>query len=374
MPIDVFYEAVLVDRVMQAAASPTFSVVDRILALESVVWSKDLNNEGFASVSTRPENVSSDVASRLLTPDEKPMELWIYRTDLQTNTTQKVFAGPIIGLQIQGRNRTVTFHARGILYYLRYWYILQDYSFTNTDQFTIAKTIIDDFQALSYGNYGIDTSGIGTSGVTRTQDYKRTELRNIGKILADLSADDSGFDFAIDPTTRALSFYYPQRGTDKSSTIVVDARNLMSFMAFLDLTAGDFASIAIGAATGFNLTTPLWSQKENTTRRSQFGAAIIASNFEGVENQATLDRYVQSLIDVHSNFRLVFGGAGGTTTGEGSHLMPIEGFTPFDVDPGDTIAVTVDLGYGEYNLLRDVTQVVVRHEADGGERMTVAVT
>ena len=144
-------------------------------------------------------------------------------------------------------------------------------------------------------------------------------------------------------------------------------------MAFLDLTAGDFATIAIGSATGFDLTSPLWSQKENTTRRSQFGAAVIASNFEGVENQATLDRYVQSLIDVHSNFRLVFGGAGGTTTGEGSHLLPVEGITPFDVDPGDTVSLTVDLGYGEYNLLRDVSQVVTRYESDGGERMTVAV-
>lgn len=375
MSIDVQYDAVLVDRNMNQSSAPTFTVVDRLITLESVSWSKELNNDGFCSVSTRPERLSADLIPRLLAPDENPMELWLYRT--VGSTTTLVFAGPLLGYQIQGEYRTITFLARGILYYLRYMYLLSDYQVAATDMGTIAKALIDNFQALDYGNYGIDTTGVGTIGTTVDLDLKRTELHNVGKIIGNMSSRADGFDFAINPITRALTLWAPQRGVDKTDTIVVDARTLRTFSAFADLTAGDFGTYVVGVGTDISLETPLWSAAENAARRAQFGLAVLGANFEGVIVQNTLDNHVQALANIHADFSLTFGGSGGGDTDDqstgGSHIIPVEGMTVDEIDPGDTIQVTVDLGFGEYNLTKDVSTLIVTQVAGGHEEMNMVL-
>lgn len=376
---EVAYEAVLVDRIPNGVAGnpPTFSAIDRVQPLDNVTWSKALNNDGFASVSTRPENISPDIMTRLQTPDEKPMELWIYRRNVTLNgSTQKVFAGPVIGIQVQGRHRTVTFHARGLWYYTRFMFIRdnsQDY--TNTDQFTIVKNLINHWQdALSWSHFGLDTSGISTSGVNRTIKYVKTDLINIGKAISELGLPDTdGFDFWVDPDTRDVNLISPLRGTDKSATLIIDNRNLINQSVYIDLTAGDFGTLALGTGTDPDLNDPLWSTADNATRRAQFGTAGIVASWRGVATQTTLDKYVQALVDTHSNYRITFGGAGGETEGEAQNIIPIDGFGPEDVDPGDTITLAVDYGIGEVTTARDVAEVVVHLDVTGNETMSVTV-
>lgn len=364
-----FYEAVLVDRTPTQLGPPTFTEVDRIQMLDKVSWSKELNNDGFGSVSTRPNRLSSDLATRLRSPEQNPMELWIYREGV------KVYAGPLIGIQVQGAESTITFHSRGLLYYLRYMFLTQDYSATATDKFTVAKDLVDHWQNLDWGDFGIDTSGIGTSGDTIDADYKRTEIVNIARELARLSnpGGTNGFDFEIDPATRDLIFYDPQKGTDKSATHILDSRNMRQYSAFMDLTAGDFATTVVGAATGFELDGALWSQATDTVRRDQFGLVGLGASWNNLQIQSTLDDFVQTLVDIHSDFRLSFGGAGGAESGGGTTVIPMVGFEPEDVEPGDTISVNVDFGFGEYALQRDVSRVVTSQTADGNEEMNVTV-
>ena len=364
------YEAVLVDRIPHptGGSAPTLNEIDRLSVLDKVTWQKELNGDGFASVSTRPERLAADIAERLIIPDERPMELWIFRDG------GHVYSGPLIGIQIQGQNRTITFHSRGLAYYTRYMFLTADFSRDAVDNFTVVRDLIATWQDQSYGHFGIfDEVGTPLSGNTIDVDYKRVELVNIAQTIADLSLPSvDGFDFEFRPGDRRLYLYSPNRGSDKTGTIVIDNRNLIQHSMFMDLTAGDFATTAIGAATSFELINgPLWSQKTNATRRAQFGYAGLGASWSGITSQGTLDDFVQALIDTHSNFPLSFGGSGGEKEGGTTKIITTEGFGPLDIDPGDTISIDVDLGFGEFALERDIQSVTVSQDAGGDETMSV---
>jgi hypothetical protein len=363
-----FYEVMAVERVMASGSAPTFNEIDRIDPLDKIGFSKELNGDGFLSVSTRPERVSSDLAAYLKTPDEKPLELWLYRDGT------KVFAGPLIGIQVQGSNNTMTFTARGILYYLRWMYLTSqlDYS-AGLDQFTIVKNLVDHWQNKTYGNFGIDTSGIGTSGVTRDVLYEKEELWNIAYLVAQLSAPDDGFDFEVDPITRDLNLYYPQTGTDKSGTLIIDNRNLLMPTFFLDITAQDFATNALAVGTSFELTTPLYADKTNATRLAQFGRAGMAAAFDGVLAQTSVDNYAQGLVDLHSNFGITFGGQGGGSAGSGLAMVTIDEFGFDDVDPGDTVSFDYDAGFEVFSTTRDVKTINMSIDENGDEHMNLVL-
>ncbi len=364
------YEAVLVDRTPHpdGGSAPNLIEIDRLTVLDRVTWAKELNGDGFASVSTRPERLEADLKERLLIPDERPMELWIFRDG------DHVYSGPLIGIQIQGQNKTITFHSRGLAYYTRYMFLTADFERTDVDNFTVVRELIATWQDQSYGHFGIfDEVGTPLSGNVIDVDYKRVELINIAQAIADLSLPaNDGFDFEFRPGDRRLYLYSPQRGADKTDSLVIDSRNLIQYAIFMDLTAGDFATTVVAAATGFDLIDgPFWSQKTNSTRRSQFGYVGLGANWSGITSQATLDDLVQAMIDTHSNFPLSFGGSGGEKEGGTTKIKPTEGFGPMDVDPGDTISIDADLGYGEFALERDVQVVITSQDAGGDETMSV---
>lgn len=365
---EAFYDALLVDRIPQSGSAPLLVPVDRFPALGNVSWSKQLNDEGSASISTRPERISDEVKQRLLDPENRPMELWVYREgDL-------VFAGPVIGMQYQGRFHTLTLHSRGLLYYLRFIMprLTYDFSTTGEDPFVIIKTILDFWQSQTYGNFGIDTSAIGTSSITRKVKYRRTDLFPLNEIVKDLSqADVDGFDYRVDPLTRQLTLHENGLGADKSTQVTVDARNLRSYSLFFDLTAGDFATEVFGA--GQAQSEVFFASAQNSTRIINFGRLGLGVTVPDVEDQAELQDYVNSLRDVHSNIAVSFGGGGGGDEGEGTRMIPMTGMTPKDVDPGDTISVLVDLGFGEFEMARQVAGVFANVDLDGKENMNLTI-
>lgn len=367
MPQYVQYEVVLVRRTQQQATSPTFLILDRIIEFENVSWSKELNNDGFGIVSTRPERLQPDIRAHMMFPDETPMEMWIYREGTL------VYAGPLIGIQIQGENHTITLQSRGLLYYLRWMFLTSDMVNASIDKFTAVKNLVDHWQGQDYGNFGIDTSGIGSSGDTIAIDYKRTEIVNIAEAISNLSnpAGANGFDFQVDPVTRDLILYDPQRGTDKSTSVVIDERNMPAGGVYFDLSAGDYATTVVGAGTGFQNDGALWTQATNTTRRAQFGYAGLGAKWSDIENQTLLNSYSQALVDLHSNFAVGMSGEGGSREGGAANVFPVAGVSPPDIDPGDTIMWSPNFGFGQYQLTRDLSNINVSVNENGEESMTL---
>ena len=93
-------------------------------------------------------------------------------------------------------------------------------NFTNTDQLVIARTLIDNAQAVASGDIGVIT-GSETSGVLVDRVYYDYELKGVYPAIQDLSRQEDGFDFNIkveyDPITeepiKTLTLGYPRSGT-----------------------------------------------------------------------------------------------------------------------------------------------------------------
>jgi hypothetical protein len=240
-------------------------------------------------------------------------------------------------------------------------WLTTDLAYSAVDQFTIAKGLVDHWQALSYGNYGIDTSGVGTSGVTRYRTYVFAEQHNVLRRLLELGAVDDGFDAHVDPDTRALVLSYPQRGTPLTSSVVLDARNISDDSILVSIAPGDLASEAFGLGTG-SASTRMTSTQSDTGRRAAFGRAGVAANFDGVSVQGTLDDHTAALLTARTE-QLVVPTAG---------LIPVVDVDVDSFDPGDTVRYEFDAGLGLVTLDRRVLRKVVTVDDNGAETIAVA--
>lgn len=114
--------------------------------------------------------------------------------------------------------------------WLDYWdhrTIWHSRTFTDTEQFTIYKTLVDDAQATDdplAGNpldLGIDVVWDAASGITRTivDQYLDHQARNLGDALRTLASSENGFDRAMEydlgseTITKRTRLYYPRKGT-----------------------------------------------------------------------------------------------------------------------------------------------------------------
>lgn len=291
------YEVVAVARVPQVSGPPMFLEVDPI-DWTGITLSEALNTTPGLSVDVKIEKLPESVILRLNNPDEMPTELWVNRNG------KLVFAGPLLTGRVS--TEQITLEAQGIETYLRWMYVLADMSFTDVDQFAIAKALIDQWQAQEYGHFGIDTSAVGTSGVLRTITYPYTEQHLVSDRIADLA---KLFDYAIDPASRALQLFSPARGIDRSvgeDAVVFDDRNVTNADIAFSIAPGDLASDGFGTATGSGSDQTLVSTFTNPELRAKFGRTGVLASFNAAD-QGALDAGVQGLVMARSNVLLIPG-------------------------------------------------------------------
>jgi hypothetical protein len=314
------YELVAVGRVPQLSGPPAFVEVDPI-AWKGLSYVDELSKPQQLNASCSIGSLTDPVIRRLRALHELPTELWLYRNGAL------VFAGPWLGWSIQGE--TLTMQATGLLGYLRYMIVTTDIVFSQVDQFTIVQTLIDSWQDQPYGDFGLDTSTITSSGMLRDATYKQTELHNIGQRIDELRKRENGFDIDVDPNTRAVRLWYPQQGTDRStgeSAIVFDSLNVTTSTVLCSAAPGDLASDAFGTGTGSG--DPLYSTYSDPEILVKFGKTGVTGTFDGVSVQATLDDHVMGL-QTARNAALLVPGPGVRSTVDAD-------LTAYDV--GDTVS------------------------------------
>lgn len=107
--------------------------------------------------------------------------------------------------------------------------------FTTTDGGQIAWTLIDEAQALTYGDFGI-TEGTIEASISRTITYDKKNIAQAIKELSNLGKDGEanyGFDFDITPS-KVFNVYYPYKGTILSDIVFRYPDNCENFEAFVD--------------------------------------------------------------------------------------------------------------------------------------------
>ena len=348
------YEVVAVARTPQAAGAPTLVELGP-LPWSTLAWTRELDRPDTIDLTVAADRIADDIKARLRDLAAGPLEARVYRG------SDTVAAGPIIGGRLTGPGE-LSLVARGLLYYLRYMWVTADLTYTGVDQHLIAKALVDHWQALSYGNYGIVTSGVAASGTTRDRTYVRDELVNIAGAVEQLGEVDGGYDVDVDPATRALLLASPRQGVDRSTSVFLDARNIADAGAGFSVAADDLASDVFTTGTDGGQATR-WSTAGDATRRAAWGRAGAAATFDGVKVQATLDAHAAAFLASRSS----------------SWLLPAPGLIPVpdaevgDFDVGDTVSYSFDAGLGLQSGSYRITRLRVSVDEAGQESLAVEV-
>lgn len=184
--------------------------------------------------------------------------------------------------------------------YFRKRRITDTLAYTNEDQLTIVRELIDYAQAKPGGDIGVDT-GSGTSGVVRDRTYSSYEYKPVGEAVEQLSAVLDGFDFAIDVAYSAgepakfLRLGYPRRGRTATATgllFELDSLggNILGYSYPEDGTSSANTVHSIGAGDG-----------ESILRSVSSRTDLIDAGFPLIEELTTYkDVVVQSTLDAHA--------------------------------------------------------------------------
>lgn len=315
------YDLVVMARVPQASGPPLLIDVDPI-EWTDLSFTNELSVAQELSVGCQLSNLTPGIVQRLRDLATQPTELWLYRNG------RLVFAGPIQGGNATGEKVTIT--AKGILSYLRHMYVTADLVYKDVDQHTIVKGLVDHWQNLTYGNFGINTAAVATSGVTREVTYLKTELHNIAQRVEEMGKAANGFDVEIDPETRNLILWYPQKGIDRSSgedAVVFDTRNITSSSVMFSAGPSDIATFGLGTGTASTGDGTTYGTAVNDDLMSKFGRAGIAGNWDQVPDQTTLNNHVQGMLDARNEPLVV--------PGPDARDTPDSNITTYSV--GDTI-------------------------------------
>lgn len=349
------FEVVLVNRTPAITGAPTLTVVNR-LVVETISYTEELNRPGTATLGCPIRSMTSDVTARLVDLAANPSEVWIYADSTLS------WAGEIQTLNIQGQ--TASLNCVGLLGYTFRMGVTADLTYAATDQFTIAKGMVDQWQALNYGNYGIDTSTVGTSGVVRDRTYLRNELHNIGQRLSELGAVLNGFDIKVDPLTRKLVLTNPVSGTDLSASVFLDERNIDSASIAVSVAPSDLVSdvSATGTSTtsgGVNST--LYSARSTSSVQTSYGRSWDSATFDGVTDQTTLDGHSDAYLQARSAQLLQ----------PGLTVVARVGSNVGDFHAGDTVNYSYDAGLGRQTANLRVAKLTVSVDSAGKQRLMV---
>lgn len=332
------YEATFVARIPQQTDSPQFVELGQ-LKHTSISWTQDLTGDR-VDVAVKIPSLTDEIKDRLLELDRTPNELWLHRDG------SRVFCGPITSYSVQ--KQTITMYAPGVADYLRAMVWSDAYSATDGDQALIVRDLIDQYQAFDYGNFGIDTTGLTATGVTRDLNLLATEPRALDSIFTEMGNRDNGFDLAVDYEDRRIVMHHPRRGTDLSDIRILDRRNLTDAQLRISVAPGVFAPRIVATSsspTGGALT----STAVDTTAEARFGRMMLAASFSNIERQATLDDHASKLVGTMASPAFVVAPT----------LVPVADLDVGDIGPGDTVTYDFDLGLGAQSFARRIKTVNV---------------
>lgn len=284
------YEVVWMSKIPQASGPPIFFAVDPI-DWTDISYTEACSAIPTLSLSAPIAKISDAIRQRFRNPSEMATEIWVYRNG------KIIFAGPLAGATIRGRDLNLT--ADGLMTYLNRMIITSDTVFKNVDQFTVVKSLIDTKQSASYGNFGLGTSNIGTSGINIDITYLKKEQNYVLPKILQLSNSANGFDIMIDPASRQVELYHPFMGIDRSSgpeAIVFDDKDLTDTNIVLSLSLQDLASDihGVGTGTGPDGAESYSSTVSNNDLLTQYGRMDYGLSFRDISSQSQLDALVQS--------------------------------------------------------------------------------
>lgn len=269
-------------------------------------------------------------------------ELHLYREDSSHAGEALVWGGHLWVADV--RTPWVRFLGVGFYEALRHREMSDDfYRFAanaNAEQRAIAWALIAYTQGQPGGGLGITRGSTAGSGTLRTVDACAEERRVIADMIEDIAAADDGFDFEVGPD-KVWRTWIPQRGTDRSATVTLDATDTIVDMSYtIDATQVENDVAGIGKKGDCE---PIYYVREtDTDSRDTFGlmqGTITRNDIRQDDDLiAALARERLALVKdarKQPNVR-IFQGLGGPS--------PLTG----EFDLGDVITVAASWGYATF--------------------------
>lgn len=238
--------------------------------------------------------------------------------------------------------------------------LTEDMSY-NGDQAFLVQDLIDHHQAKEYGDYGLDTTAIGAHSVTIEQEYKRIDLINVYDEIYALGEQDNGFDIDYDPPSGEVVLHHPQRGSDKTATVILDARGITNPNIAYSLAAKQFASSAIGAGSNHDTDQSFFSEQHSAGLRQNFGLSYITTFVSGNTTQGQVNGYTVKARQLSNNPYFV----------PSREYYPVLGADVDDFEPGDAVSFVYDPGFGELTIAQEVKNQAISVGPDGLEKLNV---
>jgi hypothetical protein len=236
-----------------------------------------------------------------------------------------------------------------------------DYTFSGVDQATIAKTIVDTWQALPYGNDGIVTSNITPTGVTRQLTLISLDGKTISSILTTMGARANGYDMSVDPVTRQLILWSPRRGNDLTASTFLDSRSIGEPTISWTVAPGVLGS-EVFVSGGSTLGATITSTASNATLRSTFGRSYVTRSYTGTAVQSQLDDTAARVAaDMSTQLFTI-----------APKLLPVPGFGYGDFNVGDQVTYDFDAGLGRQTFTVRISSISTTLDT-GREILTVGM-
>lgn len=185
------------------------------LPADSFNWTDALNSPGSFTVTLPldpyPGQGGSILTSETLVPGRT--KVFVVRN------AEILWGGLLWTASFSMSSGTATYNGEGFMSYFRRR-VADNASWTATDQDTIARGLIEQAQAVTFGSLGILTPA-NPHGVTRDRNYLASDRNTIGELVENLAAVRGGFDFHFthqrQPTGRIVSSFntlYPTTGRE----------------------------------------------------------------------------------------------------------------------------------------------------------------
>ena len=283
------------------AANPLTDAIIDELPLRNVKFDTKLNGAGSFSADLPLSDSTLVPTSELNSTAPNQTAIWVDRAGAL------VWGGMIWTRSYDSATETLKLGGTDFFSYFEHRYISDTLTYTNVDQLSIAKQLIQYAQGQNGsfpkpgGNINVQYANpYPTSGINRSVTYNGYELKQIAAAIQELSQQDTGFDFGLDvqyvagvPTV-TFNPSYPRRGRTATQTgwVFELPGNITNYTYDEDGTLTEVTSYAVGAGTG----TSMLRSSTSTTSLIDNGYPLFEGvhSYKDVTDQPTLDAHARA--------------------------------------------------------------------------------
>jgi hypothetical protein len=269
-------------------------------------------------------------------------EVWVKRNGVV------IAAGPLWEIYPSTDSKALTCSAMSLEDYLDVR-LIRDVDYVTTDQVNIAWNMISTSQGYTGGALGFTSGTLGT-GITRSISFLTYDGKYILEAIQDFAELDDGFDWWINPATRAFNAIYPRPAVDRGLHLVFPQQ--ISSYAFGYLGKYTRNRVVVQGPD------PNYVVAVNTTNLATYGLREYADTLKDAPTSNQLTSYATHLADARSQISnyptLVLRG------------QTVNIFDSNIIQYGDKVKVTIYDGYVQFDtqLRYKGAQVTVNKAGD----------